>query len=212
MILSIFKRALYPFISAYSALMNKYLTGHFLTTTHVLSENIHYNIVANGGATYNLSKFNRKVKALQPRSFLSFHIGCQGTFVSHSTMLIVGKKEDGSHYALFFDAQGNAPEKSILMQKEFQTELGSLQLETVERFYRELIEGIEEKPELLYSSSKIQADRVSCTAYSAAFFKEFEKESKNAHFDPEALMQKVANHDLVTFKKARHEVHQLARS
>ena len=68
------------------------------------------------------------------------------------------------------------------------------------------MEGIDEAPRLLYSSSYIQADWVSCTAYSAAFFKEFEQEFKKPNFNPQTLMQNTANQNLVTFRKARNEV------
>ena len=208
--LSIFKRALRPFISAYSALRNKCLTGNWLTTDGILPK-VNYNIKPGGGATYDISKMNKEIQELQPNSYISFHIGCQRS-IPHSTMLIIGKKENGEYYALFFDAQGKAPKETLLLQKEFEIdkdlpydpdgalkEIATIEINTVEELHAKMMEGIDEAPRLLYSSSYIQAD-------SAAFFKEFEQEFKKPNFNPQTLMQNTANQNLVTFRKARNEV------
>lgn len=203
-IYSIFRCALRPFITAYSALSNKWHTGHYLTTTQVLSKDIDYRIEANGGAEYNISTFTQRVKELKSNSYVSFHIGCQA-WISHSTMLIIGKNSDGNYYALFFDAQGKAPKKSVLMQKEFILEnRETIQLNTVEDLYHKITETIKKAPPLLYSSSYIQADWVSCTAYSAVFFEAF-KEAVNGKekFNEKSLIKQVANQRLTTFRKAR---------
>lgn len=239
-LIALFKQVLWPFVSVYSGVCNLMWTNHWLTTTRVLDPLfIDYNIIPGGREYQNLPEMRRAIQDLKNGCYLSFHIGLK-KMESHSTLLIIGKDFQGKSYAIFFDARGSCPTRARLLQKEFEIEERPLEnkeplfmqqeenlffyfldqsyrkipeahFETLAELYQALTQGMLDPPELMHSRSDIQWDRVSCTAYTAAFFKKFMEDANLPEFKPKHLMQKVANGEYVKFWEARKEVSDLRR-
>lgn len=122
--------------------------------------------------------------------------------IPHSTMLAVVTKvnENGEkeNVILFFDPRGNHPKDAKLLHP--------LEgVETVQDFYEKIVEGLEKPPQLLYNSTSIQGDVLSCTAYSAVFMEEACRAVKSGE-NLTKFMQDVSNSNVVTYLKARRAV------
>ena len=238
-LIALFKKILWPFVSIYSGLSNLCLTGYWLTTSRVLEPmDINYHIP--GTDSKNLPALRQAIGELKNGSYLSFHIGCQ-KLEKHSTMLLFGKTDQGTGYALFFDPRGSHPNRVRLMEKEFEIEkrhpeneeavdqleqvefgfcsfettdekVATMTLNTLGELYREIVRDMPNPPKLLYTRSNIQFDHVSCTAYTAAFFRKWIVHVKTEGFNPEHIMQDVANQKFISFREARREVHNLKKA
>lgn len=133
--------------------------------------------------------------ALEGPHITFIHVACQKK-VAHSTMLAIGKNNQGKPFAIFCDTQGSSPEKVERLQKAGK----------VSQLYEYLTSGLANPPSLLYSTSHIQADYCSCTAYSALFVKKLSSKFDQKDFSPLDFVKSIANHQELSFFKARHMV------
>ena len=122
--------------------------------------------------------------------------------IPHSTMLAIVTQADASgvptNTALFFDPRAYAPKDAILLNS-----IG--EITTVHHFYSEIVKDFPQPPTLLYGNTSIQADVVSCTAYSAVFMEETCHAVKNGE-NLQTFMEGIANSQTVTYGKAREAV------
>ncbi len=211
-ILSVFKWALRPFISLYSLISNKLQTGRFLTTNRVIVSDMGSPMMKcwKTLACYQdlKSEVQEKMWSMKPHITL-IHVGCLKS-IPHSTILAIGRTKAGLPFSIFFDAQGTKPSQAKIINS---MESGSWGGKSVSELYSDLMgDTIFPKPELIYSQSNIQADFVSCTAYSSVFQQKLKHAFLKENFSPESFMQGIANHQTISFFEARRVVSKLAKS
>lgn len=202
-IFNIFKQALRPFISLFSLISNKLYTGRFLTTNRIIASDMDSGIMKCWkNLTLELKgEVQEKMASKEPFVTL-IHTPCL-KHIPHSTMLAIGRTKEGNAFALFFDAQGTHPSDSKLMNS---MESGAWEGQSVNDLYNDFTENMTVKPDLFFSTSNIQADFVSCTAYSAVFQQKLKHAFLTENFCPESFMQGVANNQTISFLEARRVI------
>ncbi|QVL56140.1 MAG: hypothetical protein KFB95_02745 [Simkaniaceae bacterium] len=122
--------------------------------------------------------------------------------IPHSTMLAIVTQADASgvptNTTLFFDPRATNPKDAILLDSIGETT-------TVHQFYSEIVKDFPQPPTLLYGSTSIQGDVVSCTAYSSVFMEETCHAVKNGE-NLQTFMEGIANSQTITYAKAREAV------
>lgn len=136
------------------------------------------------------------------------HIQSKSGYVEHSSLLVVGRNKNGP-YGMYIDPQGNQPSQTRITDQSLYIDKVDTSKFTVQSVYNHFVEKEEIPAPLMFSGESLQADAVSCTAYTATFMKKVAEriaEERLEDFQPENLMQEFADDRLISFAEVREIV------
>ena len=213
----------YP-TSLFSMAHNKYCTNTLLTSTKAInnvisdlkSSNKESKIFGfkNAHVKYFWSFSNEHLETIkqkmadsektkEPFAYM-VHTMVKPGYVRHSTLMVIGRNKNGL-YGMYLDPQGHRPMEATMEDPS----LTDTQLKTAQDVYDNILGDKTNEVPLMYSGERLQADFVSCTAYTALFIKtlveRIEAETLN-NFSPDKLMQEFADDNLVSFSEVRSMV------
>lgn len=183
--------------TAYGGTCMKNAASNWWKLGNILTSNRVFELLPEGCEicqSTDISGFKQELKELFKGDQLGvrmFHVGCQGKYVEHSTILAIGKNQEGESFAIFFDAQSYDPKKVFFSHnaspytdkneagESVPVKIGGEAIKHPAQLYDYLMADFEEAPKLTYSGINFQPDRSRCTAYCMVFAEKIHKAVKS---------------------------------